>query len=92
MRRTPFKTLLLVVGAAVIWGILLISAHENYVTVVKVERNMSKSGSSLQNHDCLITAKTDNNKRMSGYGPSSYCTSLKAGDKIIIENGSVTRK
>ena len=92
MRRAPLKFMLLVIGALAVWGALLVMSSNDLVTVVSAERNMNANQDDLQSRDCYITALTKKKTRVSGYAPSSYCASVKAGDKVIIKDGFVIRK
>lgn len=92
MRRAPFKLLLLIIVGAAVWGALLFASSSDNVKVVSLERNMSKNQTDLHNRDCFITGLNQKNKRVSGYAPSSFCSSVKAGDTVIIKDGIVTRK
>lgn len=92
MRRASFKVVLLIFAALAVFGTLLMTSSANYVTVVSMERHIAKSQSDLQSRDCYITAVTNEKKRVSGYGPSSFCSSVKKGDKVVIKDGFVTKK
>lgn len=84
--------MLLIFAALAVLGALLISSSASYVTVVSMERHIAKSQSDLQSRDCYITAVTTEKKKVSGYGPSSFCSSVKKGDKVVIKEGFVTKK
>ena len=92
MRRVPFKILLLVVVAVAVWGTLLMSSTSNNATVLTVERHMNKNQNDLKSRDCYITGLTKEKKHVAGYAPSSFCTSVKKGDTVVIEDGYVVRK
>jgi hypothetical protein len=92
MRRASFKLVLLVCAVLAIWGALLTYSSVNHVTVTSLDRHMNKNQADLQSRDCFITALTYDKKRVSGYAPSSFCSSVKIGDKVVIKDGYVTQK
>jgi hypothetical protein len=92
MRRASYRVVLLVCGALAVWGALLVVSSANYVTVVSVERHMNVNQDDLKSRDCYITAITKDKRRVSGYAPSSFCSSVKAGDMVVIKDGYVTQK
>lgn len=92
MRRVSLRAVLLVCAALAIFGALLLFASANNVTVVGLERHMNKNQTDLQSRDCYITALTKENKRVAGYAPSSFCSSVKIGDTVVIKDGFVTHK
>lgn len=91
-RRASLKPALLILLALAVWGALLVVSSNNYVKVISLERHMSMNQSDLKSRDCYITALTKDNKRVSGYAPSSYCTSVEIGDSVVIKDGFVTKK
>lgn len=92
MKRAPLRVIFLVIGAVAIWGALLFFAAASQVTVVSTERHISQGQKDFHQRDCYVVAKDSQSKKVTGYGPSSFCTSLKKGDKITIKDGFVTKK
>jgi hypothetical protein len=92
MRRASLRFVLLICGVAAVFGVLLMFASTDNVTVVSLERHMAKQQNDLKSRDCYITAVTSTKKRVAGYAPSSYCSSVKIGDTVVIKDGYVTRK
>lgn len=83
---------MLIIGALAIWGALLYVSANSYSTVTGFVRHMDKPMTDIYERDCYIKAVTAQDKIVSGYGPSSYCASLKVGDKVKIENGVVEKR
>lgn len=92
MRRGSFRFLVLVILGAAVLGGLLFAASSNNVKVVSLGRQMNKFQTELQDRDCYITGLDRNNKKVSGYAPSSFCSSVKIGDTVVIKDGEVTGK
>jgi hypothetical protein len=84
--------MLLVIGALAVWGALLVMSSNEFVTVVSAERHMTMNQDDLQSRDCYITALTKTKTQVSGYAPSSFCSSVRIGDKVVIKDGYVIRK
>ena len=80
-----------VAACAAVIGVLIVLTTANNVTVIRLERNMEMSQSGMDNKDCHITGFTPEHNLVSGYGPSSYCTSVKVGDTVTIRDGVVTK-
>lgn len=92
MKRASWRVVLLVCGIVAVWGALLMFSSANNVTVVSSERHISKQKNDLKSRDCYITGVNSNKKLVSGYGPSSFCSSVKTGDTVVIKDGYVTHK
>lgn len=92
MKRGSIRFIVLTVLGAAIWGGLLFASSGNNVKVTGLERQMNKVQTDLQERDCYITGLDRNNKPVSGYAPSSFCSSVSVGDTVVIKDGIVTRK
>lgn len=92
MRSGSWRIVLLVALAAAVWGALLFASSANNVKVISLERHMNKVQTDLNDRDCYITGTSQSNKRVSGYAPSSFCSSVKIGDTVVIKDNIVTRK
>lgn len=81
------KTVIALILAAVLcWVVLLVWSDSQRVTVLKTQR--VESAYTLEDQkDCLVTAKTNDGVIVRAYTESAACTYLKAGTKIVIENG-----
>lgn len=94
MRRKASRVAIVSIslGAAAAIGVGLFTSANSYSTVVHTERHMDKQMNALEENDCFIKAITSDEEYVSGYGPSSYCYSIKIGDKVLIENGVVAKR
>lgn len=92
MKRGLWKASLLVVTITAVFGALLFASSADNVKVISMERHMNKIQTGLNDRDCYITGLSQSNKRVSGYAPSSFCSSVKIGDTVVIKENIVTRK
>lgn len=94
MKRRASRTAIVAtsIGACAVIGACLFTAANSYSTVVLVERHMNRQMTDLDEKDCYIKATTSDDKLVSGYGPSSYCYSIKIGDDVLIKDGVVSKR